>query len=194
MKKISPIILRALPLVLLALGLYYFAESQWGSESQVSPAEAIFATKAIGQPALDFTLQSYPYTGEEFHFEKLRGQAVILNFWATWCAPCIKEMPALLEIARKYKDQGLKVVAVSIDNDFELLDRFFKRYPQLKAIQEEFVIVLDPRSETALRYGASRFPETYLINRNFMIENKFAGEQPWTAPGYEAYYQKILQK
>lgn len=194
MKTFSTIIFRALPLLLVAVGLYFFAEYQWSPENRPSPASAVNATKSIGQPALDFTLAQYGKPGETFQLSSLKGQAVILNFWATWCLPCIKEMPALLEVAKRYKAEGLKIVAVSIDKNEELIDRFFKRYPNLNAIKEEFVLVIDPKSETALQYGASRYPETYLIDRNFMIQNKFAGEQPWTAPGYSQYYQKILQK
>lgn len=194
MSSYLSIILRVSAFLLVALGLYFFAEYQWSPNNQPSPASAKNATKGIGQPALDFTLARYPASGGSFQLESLKGQAIIVNFWATWCAPCIKEMPALLEVARRYKDQGLKIVAVSIDKNEALLDRFFKRYPKLKDIQDEFVMVIDPTSEIALQYGASRFPETYLINREFMILHKFAGEQPWTAPGYTQYYNKILQK
>ncbi len=194
MKAFSTILFRGSLLILLAVGLYFFAEYQWSPDNRPSPTSAVNATKAIGQPALDFTLSHYNKPGEKFQLSSLKGKAVILNFWATWCAPCIKEMPDLLTVAKAYKAQGLKVVAVSIDNDPKLLDRFFKRYPHLKEIQEEFIVVIDPKSEVALQYGASRFPETYLINREFMILNKFAGEQPWTASGYKGYYEKILQK
>ncbi len=194
MKNFFIIILRTLPLLLGAVGLYYFAENQWSPDNRPSPVSAVSATKGIGQPALDFTLSVYGRPGEKFTLSSLRGQAMILNFWATWCLPCIKEMPELLKVAKRYKSQGLKIVAVSIDKNEKLIERFFKRYPKLNAIKDEFTLVIDPKSETALQYGTARYPETYLIDRKFMIQNKFSGEQPWAAAGYMRYYQKILQK
>lgn len=184
---------RLAPLIVLSSALLYYSAHHFNPNEGSSPQDAHELLNNLGKPASDFTLPRYPEQ-DALTFSNLRGKAIILNFWATWCQPCIKEIPALLEVARKYKDQGLIVVAVSVDKDPQAVKLFFKRYAHLAAAQNEFIILNDNTQNTATQYGVARFPETFLINRNLTIQNKFVGEQQWSNHSFSLYYDRILER
>lgn len=195
MKPFSGILLRILPLILFSLAVYFVATRFAEKQNTVSPPEAQLALRALGKPALDFSLPSATdKVGTPFQFASLRGNAVILNFWATWCAPCVREIPGLLAVARKYKNDGLRIVAVSVDKDWDAIERFFTRYPQLASAKTEFVLLLDRDLKVATEYGATQFPESFLINRDFVIDMRLSGEQLWQDPRLTLYYDRILRK
>src|SRR5512132_506297 len=77
----------------------------------------------VGEAAPDFALQD---SSRAVALHDLKGQVVVLNFWATWCPPCIEEMPSLVEMQRQLKDKGVKVLAVSIDVDQKAYEKFLK--------------------------------------------------------------------
>ena len=86
----------------------------------VSPAQAKIK---VGEPAPDFELTLID--GSKVALHDLRGQVVVLNFWATWCAPCVAELPTLLALDAQLGAQGLRVVAASLDRNYETIDRFW---------------------------------------------------------------------
>lgn len=111
----------------------------------------------LGQSAPNFTVQTPQ--GNTVRLSDYKGQPVVLNFWATWCAPCLIEMPALEQIYRKYKDQGLVVLAV---NQAEPADRV-SHYMYANGLS--FPSVLDPDTGVARLYRVTGYPTTYLVDR-----------------------------
>ena len=107
---------------------------------------------------------------------QLRGQVVVLNFWATWCPPCVEEMPSLVDMQRRLKDKGVTVVAISVDVDGNAYQEFVKSH------NVNLLTVRDPDQKSNALYGTSKFPETYIIDRNGVIRRKFMGAVDWTAP------------
>ena len=105
---------------------------------------------------------------------KLRGQVVLLNFWATWCAPCLEEMPSLIELAQAVPQ--VKIVAVATDADPAVYSGYMSRHPL------PFLTVLDAAQVSNVKYGTYRFPETYIIDKTGTIRRKFIGAQDWTSP------------
>jgi len=127
----------------------------------------------IGSAAPDFTLQD---AQTKVTLNQFRGQVVVLNFWATSCAPCVEEMPSLVEMQRRMKPRGVTVLALSIDVDESAYRRFLKDH------NVNLLTVRDPDQKTNTLYGTSMFPETYVIDRNGVMRRKFIGAVDWTAP------------
>ena len=108
---------------------------------------------------------------------------MLLNFWASWCAPCIEEMPALIEIHHQRPD--LAIVAVSIDEDPEAYNRFIARR------HVDFITVRDPAQKAAQLYHTDGWPETYIIDKTGVIRRKIVGDPDWTNPEIRAYLKGL---
>lgn len=104
----------------------------------------------------------------------LRGQVVLLNFWATWCAPCIEEMPSLEALQQALPQ--VKVVAVATDEDAASYQAYMGR----RAIP--LFTVFDASQSSNTLYGTFRFPESYVIDKGGVIRRKYVGPQDWTSP------------
>ena len=108
--------------------------------------------------------------------DQFRGQVVVLNFWATWCPPCVEEVPSLVEMQRRMKDKGVTVLAISVDADQGAYDHFIKEH------NVNLLTVRDPDQKSSALYGTFKFPETYIIDRNGVMRRKFIGPLDWTQP------------
>jgi len=134
----------------------------------------------IGKPAPDFSIQDH---GQTVSLAEFRGKIVVLNFWASWCPPCLEEFPSLAELQRQMP--GVVVLAVSFDHDPEA-------YRQYLADNHIGVrSVLDPSERSNLAYGTTRPPETYIIDRSGIIRRKFIGAQDWVSPEITGYLKQL---
>jgi cytochrome c biogenesis protein CcmG/thiol:disulfide interchange protein DsbE len=136
----------------------------------------------IGTNAPDFTVQDSQnkVTLSQFH-----GQVVVLNFWATWCAPCVEEVPSLVEMQRRMKAKGVTVVAVSVDVNDGAYRQFVKDH------NVNLLTVRDPDQKSSALYGTHLFPETYVIDRNGVVRRKFIGAVDWTEPEITDFLSKL---
>jgi len=107
----------------------------------------------------------------------------VLNFWATWCAPCIEEMPSL-ELLQKELPQ-VDVVAVASTEDFSEYETYLSRRPV------SLLTVFDSQSKSNALYGSFRFPETYIIDKNGVVRRKLIGPQDFTSPEIVDYLKKL---
>jgi cytochrome c biogenesis protein CcmG, thiol:disulfide interchange protein DsbE len=139
----------------------------------------------IGSNAPDFTLQD---SDHKVTLSQFRGQVVVLNFWATWCPPCVEETPSLVQMQARFKDKGVVVLAVSIDDDDAAYHKFLKEYGV------NMVTVRDETKKAATLYGTFGWPETYVIDRNGVIRRKFIGPVEWTSPEVTDYLSKLSSK
>lgn len=114
---------------------------------------------------------------------KLRGKVVLVNFWATWCAPCIDELPSLMELQRRMPQ--VTVVAISRDEDPDAYKRFLTKY------HVELLTVRDPSLKVQDLYGTVQIPETYVIDREGRLRRKFVSAQNWTNPEIMEYLSKL---
>jgi peroxiredoxin len=136
----------------------------------------------IGQNAPEFTVQD---ADRSVSLNQYRGQVVVLNFWATWCPPCVEEMPSLVEMQRRMKAKGVTVVAVSVDVDEKAYRQFLKDH------NVNLLTVRDPGQKSSNLYGTFKFPETYIIDRNGVMRRKFIGAVEWTAPDITEFLGKL---
>jgi peroxiredoxin len=131
-----------------------------------------------GQVAPDFTVSD---GSTSIHLANYRGKVVLLNFWATWCEPCVVELPSLLELHREQP----AVLAVSIDEDPDAYSRFLLRR------HVDLITVRDPAQSAAKLYHTEQWPETYVIDRKGIIRRKFIGAQDWSTPEIRAYLKSL---
>ena len=136
----------------------------------------------IGETAPDFTVQD---SDRKVTLSQYRGQVVVLNFWATWCPPCVQETPALVEMQERMKAKGVVVLAVSIDVDEAAYHRFLKDH------HVNMVTVRDPAQRSPALYGTHGWPETYIIDRSGVVRRKFIGPVEWTSPEIIDYLSRL---
>lgn len=136
----------------------------------------------IGTNAPEFTVQD---AQTKVTLSQYRGQVVVLNFWATWCAPCVEEIPSLVEMQRRLKDKGVTVLAVSMDVDEGAYRRFVKDH------NVNLLTVRDPDQKSSSLYGTHLYPETYVIDRNGVMRRKFIGAVDWTEPEITDFLSKL---
>lgn len=114
------------------------------------------------------------FSVENVLLSQFRGQVIVLNFWATWCSPCVQEIPSLVEMQRRMKAKGVTVIAVSVDVDENAYRQFIKNH------NVNLLTVRDPSGKTNAAYGTFKFPESYIIDRKGIIQHKFLGAVDWT--------------
>ena len=143
-----------------------------------------------GKTAEDFavTLDGKPQRLSDF-----RGKVVVLNFWASWCPPCVEEAPSLNALQSHLAGKGATVLGFSIDEDPAAYDRFLKRfavnfptYRDTTAKENKSAIMAD--------YGTVLIPETYVIDRHGKIARKIIGPQQWDSPEMLAYFDDFLRE
>lgn len=135
----------------------------------------------IGETAPDFTITDAQRT---VTLSQMRGKPVLLNFWASWCAPCVEEMPSLVHL-QKVLGNKVTVLAVSVDAD----DNAYKQFVRDHNI--DVLTVRDPKQVANSLYGTFKFPETYLIDKDGVIRRKFIGAIDWTNPEIADYLNKM---
>lgn len=134
----------------------------------------------ILKPAPDFNVSDGTTS---IHLANYRGQVVLLNFWATWCEPCLVELPSLLQL---HRDQpNLTILAVSIDEDPDAYSHFLVRR------HVDLTTVRDPAQTAAKLFNTEMWPETYVIDRQGFIRRKFIGAQDWSSPEVRAYLKAL---
>jgi cytochrome c biogenesis protein CcmG/thiol:disulfide interchange protein DsbE len=141
----------------------------------------IVKSPLVGQPAPEFRLRALD--GEELALSEIAGQPVMVNFWATWCQPCIAEHPVLLEAARRHAGR-VRFVGVIYDDEPEAIRRFVERHGSWGPNLE------DPGAEAAIRYGVYGAPETFFIDGQGVVRRKVTG--PMGPSHLDAYLAEIL--
>jgi len=121
----------------------------------------------VGDTAPDFVL-TYP-DGRQVKLSDFRGQPVLVNFWATWCAPCRAEMPAIEAAYRRHKDRGFVVLAVNVGESASRVKSFVEQ------LGLTFPVALDSKGETALVYRVRAIPSSFFIDGNGVIVNRHLG-------------------
>ncbi len=136
-----------------------------------------------GKTARDF---EFILDGKLTHLSDLRGKVVVLNFWATWCPPCVEETASLNSLQTEIASQGGVVLGISVDDDASAYEQF------LKNNHVNFPNYRDATKKIAADYGTKMYPETYLIDRRGKIVRKMIGEQSWDEGDMLLYVQSLL--
>ena len=180
MQKNQRIILYILLLIAGAAWTSLSADKAGSSTSGNIPAPQ------AGFAAPDFTLKTP--TGESYTLSKLRGQAVLVNLWATWCPPCRAEMPTIEAMYQEYKDQGLVVLAI----DMTYQDDPFEVVPFTQDHNLTFPVLLEETGEVAELYQLRSLPSSFFINRDGIISEVVIGG-PMSEALLRTRIEQILQ-
>jgi len=139
----------------------------------------------IGQTTPDFQLMDLE--GRKIQLSAYRGKIVVLNFWATWCAPCVEEMPSLNRFQEAFAPQGVVVLALSVDEDEQALRKFAADH-QLKVI-----IARDPDRRVSAGYQTFKYPETFVLDRQGRLVRKLIGAADWADPRLASFFKNLLE-
>jgi cytochrome c biogenesis protein CcmG/thiol:disulfide interchange protein DsbE len=142
------------------------------------------ASPLPGKEAPDFTLPMLE-AGDSISLAELRGNVVIVNFWASWCIPCRQEHPVLLDAARRYADQPVRIIGIAYNDSPEDSRRW------LEELGQAYPSLIDQGSRTAIDYGISGVPETFILDRNGVVAFKKFG--PLTRAELTAKVDSLLQ-
>ena len=143
-------------------------------------------TAGSGEPAPPLALRDL--AGQEIRLESFRGRTVIVNFWATWCAPCLAEMPSLARLHAKLAPEGVEVLAVNLQENAARIRPFVQR------LGLDFPIVRDHDGAVTKAWGARVFPTTFVIGPAQRIALVAIGDINWDAPSVEARIRAIAGK
>ncbi len=145
--------------------------SAWIWLNRVTETQASNERPAIpvpGHPAPDFALQTLD--GQTLQLSDLKGQAVVLNFWASWCPPCRAEMPELEQAYQEHQDNGLVVLGVNQGEQQAVADDFMQQF------ELTFPVVLDQELVASRNYKVNSLPTTFFIDRNGIIRDQVTGQ------------------
>ncbi len=148
--------------LLIALSFLFLtaeAPSPWGID------------ELVGKKAPDFTLKNL--NDKPVSLSSLKGNAVLISFWATWCPPCRDEMPSLNRLYRDKRDKGLVVVAISTDRGVSPVKDFLRKTPV------DFPVLMDSGNRVTRQFKVFSLPTTFLLDRNGAIVEKYLGEEEW---------------
>ncbi|BAJ01960.1 TlpA family protein disulfide reductase [Shewanella violacea] len=115
------------------------------------------SVQGIAQPSLDYEVQTRE--GESYSLSQYSGQVIYVDFWASWCGPCRKSFPWMNQMHHKYAAQGLKIIAINLDNDLSHARQF------LSQISADFTIAYDPNTQVAGEFDILGMPTSYLFDR-----------------------------
>ena len=144
----------------------------------------ILATSKTVAP--DFTLKSKD--GKNIRLSDLRGQVVLLNFWASWCGPCRQEMPVLDEIHNKYKSLGFSVLGINLDAKSKKAIKYLKNTPVT------FPVLYDPKGDVSSQYGVQAMPSTVIIDRDGNVRHLHEGYKTGYGDDYKKQIKSLLRE
>jgi cytochrome c biogenesis protein CcmG, thiol:disulfide interchange protein DsbE len=138
----------------------------------------------VGDTAPDFTIKAD--NGQVVSTSNFGGRLLVLNFWATWCQPCVEEVPSLDQFSREMAGSGVVVLGVSVDKDPRLYRAFLNR------AKVSFLTARDPEAKINADYGTFKYPETYIIDTRGKVVQKIIGAENWTDENMVSYVKSLL--
>ena len=165
------------------------AESFFHKRKPLAAGEDLFKKLKIEKPetkilAPDFTLDDP--SGKQVSLRTLRGKVIFLNFWATWCPPCVQEMPTMEKLHKTFGQKGLTVLAINYREDAKEVKEFFSKY------KLTFIALLDLDGKVSQRYQAWGLPVTVIINKRGEIVGKVIGSRDWHSKEAKEFFAKLL--
>ena len=139
-----------------------------------------------GVPAPNFSLPGLD--GKNVSLANFKGKVVLLNIWATWCAPCVAEMPSMEKLYQELKGKDFELLAISVDESgAEAVKPFVEKY------KLGFPVLLDTNGEIKNLYQATGIPESFIIDKGGMIVEKIIGPRDWASSEAIRYFRNIIQ-
>lgn len=141
-------------------------------------------TISAGSMAPDFSIKTED--GRTMSRQNFGGKVLVLNFWASWCPPCAAETPSMKIFHERLKDQGVVLLAISVDKNADKYRAFLKRFGV------NFATAHDPAARISGSYSTYRYPETYVINKDGRVVEKIVGRKNWADENFLRSIQALL--
>jgi peroxiredoxin len=136
----------------------------------------------------DFELLDFD--GKKVKLSDFKGRALIVSFWASWCAPCLEEFPSMIDLVEKMKGK-VQLVAISQDSSREDIDAFLKSFPKSK--HKDIHILWDESHAVGQQYGAERLPESFVVNKDLKLVRKIVGSINWATPEAVEFMENLAK-
>ena len=149
------------------------------------PADSGDTAPRIGKPLADFTLPDLQ--GRSVQLAALRGKVVFVNVWATWCPPCVEEMPTIQQLYERLHGQGLEILAVSLDNLGAQIV-----VPFMQSRRLSFPTLLDTKNLVQRLYRTTGVPESFVVDKRGILVDKVVGPRDWIHPQIIAQFERLL--
>jgi peroxiredoxin len=181
--------MRALALMLLSAGWLWSAGCSQDASSSVAdgraaPSVAIGTVVGMRAPTLDLPALK----GGLVRLDELRGKVVLVNFWATWCGPCLMEMPSMERLYREFADEEFEILAISSDFEGAAVVK-----PYVDRLRLTFPILLDFGLQINDRYKVTGIPTSVIVDRDGVITHKFFGSRDWDSPDSHRLIRQLLR-
>ncbi|WP_413560219.1 TlpA family protein disulfide reductase [Bdellovibrio sp. HCB209] len=182
--------LKALALVIVIGGFAVWAFNHYFmSHVEKAPATMSSVEKMETDGVPNFSAKALD--GASFDLEQMKGKVIILNFWASWCGPCVEEVPSLIKLVKEYKGE-IQLIAVSGDSNENDIHVFLKSFPELKG--ENIKIVYDQDRSLMKMFDVSRLPESLILNREHKLVKKLVGSIDWHTKDSLEYMNSLMGK
>lgn len=165
-------------------GVYYYMNRL--SSQGPTVGDNFSQLKKEGVPALELV----DLDGRKVTSEELKNKVVILNFWASWCGPCVEEVPSLIKLIEHFKGE-IVLLAISGDSSREDIDVFLKSFPGMK--NDSIYVVFDQDRSIMKKFSVARLPESLILTKGWKAERKLAGSIDWFTEDAKQYMQSLLQ-
>jgi thiol-disulfide isomerase/thioredoxin len=181
--------LRALIIVLgivaVGLGITFFVKARQDAAMAVDTEKPVIA---LNQSMPDF--ESKTILDKSLKLSQFKGKVVILNFWASWCGPCVEEMPSLIKLVQTFP-KDIELVAISGDSTIADIESFIKSFPELKT-QANIHVIFDEDKKLSQQYQVFRLPESYVLNKDQKMVKKISGTINWNTEEALQYMGQLI--
>lgn len=176
--------------ILVCLGFVFWDQNRTPELIRISETTTQQASKSAPIPNIE--LNRLHKTAISLH--DIKNKAIAIHFWATWCAPCLKEFPNLIKLAERH-GETLSFIAISIDDDKDKIDMFLKRIGLAlhTDLPENFIMTHDPKKHLAHDlFQSVKYPETFMLTPDYRIDKKIIGETDWLSPEMDRYISSLI--
>lgn len=177
----------AVALVIVGIGFWY-SKNKERLTFQTTPAQYSVLDRMEKEGLPPFELPRLD--GSKLTLADLKGKVVILNFWASWCNPCVEEFPSFIELVKHFKGDVVIVAASTDDNEADMT-AFLKAFGLPK---ENIEVVWDKGRVVANQYGVGKIPESFIISKDGKLVRKVAGIDNWVTPGAIEFFNELVGK
>ncbi|OFZ11216.1 MAG: hypothetical protein A2Z20_11045 [Bdellovibrionales bacterium RBG_16_40_8] len=161
--------------------------SEFLSQGQRPPETALKLNRIEKDGFPDFLIKTL--NGEDVSLKKFSGKLVIINFWASWCDPCVAEFPSLLKLLKKFNGE-IVMIAISADYEEKDIHIFLKAFGE---VNPNLHVVWDKSLELAKKFGTEKLPESYIIGRDGRLIRKVSGVDDWSTNDAINFFTHLLR-
>ncbi len=181
-KALVAVIISAI--LLIAVGYSLLNKASKESKSDISVVDRM---EQDGVP----TIEGMTIDGRKYSFAERKNKLTIVNFWASWCAPCVEEIPSLVSLARHFKEE-IDIVALSADEDEKDIQIFLKSFPEMN--DQNIFIIQDKNQQYKNQFSVGRLPESFIVKSNGLLEKKVIGTISWYNKDAIEYIQSLIKR